>query len=79
MQLLFTDVVILQLFLYPPDGLCPPGDVRLSGGNSDDEGRVEICINGVWGTICNPLWGEDDARVVCGQLGYSSSGQLKQD
>ena len=46
----------------------PNGGVRLSGGTSDREGRVEICIDGSWGTICDNFWSDLDASVVCYQL-----------
>ena len=48
---------------------CSDGDVRLADQVSDIEGRVEICYNGQWGTICAREWGPLDARVVCRQLG----------
>ena len=46
------------------------GDVRLVGGNSVNEGRVEICYNGVWGSVCNDGWDNSEAAIVCRQLGF---------
>ena len=49
---------------------CSNGTIRLMGGNFTSEGRVEICVNNVWGTICDDGWSEQETTVVCNQLGY---------
>ena len=74
MILFFVLVVICTTFyLQAP---CITGQLRLAGGNIVNEGRVEICINNEWGTVCDDTWGRNDATVVCRQLGYSTQGQL---
>ena len=51
-------------------------------GGGDDvqagtrEGRVEICIDYVWGTICDTFFGSRDAGVICEQLeGFQREGE----
>ena len=50
---------------------CTYGDVRLVDGSNQYEGRVEVCINDQWGTVCDNSWGNADASIVCKQLGYA--------
>ena len=63
---------------------CDDGDIRLVGGITQYEGRVEVCINRVWGTVCSSrysswwstyyYWGTPDSNVVCRQLGHIGLG-----
>ena len=47
-------------------------ELRLVDGDLPSNGRVEVCVNGQWGTVCdnNNYWSEVDAQIVCRQLGY---------
>ncbi len=57
---------------------CLTGAVRLVNGFRTSEGRVEVCSNNVWGTVCDVAWGSDDATVVCRQLGLSVTNAVAQ-
>ena len=66
------------LFSYNPSlvtiiGNCTDGDIRLGDG-PELKGRVEVCINNIWSTICTSHWTDNEATVICSQLGYSQYG-----
>ena len=44
-------------------------NIRLVG-NSTNQGRVEVQYNGVWGTVCDDDWSDENAQVVCRMLGF---------
>ena len=65
-----------DLYCIDP-GICNnDGEMRLVNGTLQQEGRIEICLNGVWGAICDDGWDANDARVFCKGLGYNGLSKL---
>ena len=56
-------------------GDCEDGEVRLAGGNCT-AGRVEMCYNNIWGTVCDDLVDVNEARVICRRFGVPSLSEL---
>lgn len=58
------------------DTSCITGDIHLVGGITEYEGRVELCYNQMWMSICDRNWYTNNANVVCKQLGHQATGIL---
>jgi len=71
-EIYFCTYVLVYIF----PGECTNGDIRLQGGQNAQEGKVEICHN-QWGTVCDNVWSDNDANVVCKQLGFAPTGMHK--
>ena len=50
---------------------CTDNAIRLVGGNSSNQGKLEVCVNSAWGSVCDSagVFTSDEAKVVCRQLG----------
>ena len=68
-------MLLLALFEYTFTD-CTQGDIRLRDGATSLEGRVEICYNNSWSTVCDDSWSSYDASVACRQLGFKGSGKF---
>lgn len=54
---------------------CSNGEVRLVDHlQTVRDGRVEMCFNRVWGTVCRNQFHRSDAEVVCSQLSFNREG-----
>ena len=55
---------------------CTDGEMRLMGGTNEYQGRVEVCVNNAWGTVCSGTgsWSLTDAKVVCRSVGALTRG-----
>jgi hypothetical protein len=60
-----------------PTAECTDWDLRLRDGpiGRNSSGRLEICYNETWSTVCDGGWGMPDVSVACKQLGYSRLGE----
>ena len=55
---------------------CNNGDLRLVGSQWSYEGTIEVCFGKIWGLISDFNWNQQDAEVVCRQLGYQIQGNI---
>ena len=63
-----------SVLLYSLKEPCTTGDIRLYS-RTYYYGAVQVCIEGVWGSVCrDSFWDNKDASVVCKQLGFSPYG-----
>ena len=65
-----TKLLIIKLILSACN---TEGGICLENGRNKFEGRVEVYQDGQWKTVCDSGWGNNEARVVCRQLGFSGS------
>ena len=60
--------------MFPNVAECEANEIRLVDGPTSLRGRVEVCVDGRWSTVCGEHWDVLDARVVCNQLGNHTTG-----
>lgn len=71
--MLFFVTIASMYTSYCSGPQCNETSIRLQGGVSPKEGRIEVCLRGGWGTVCDDYWDTDDARVACRQLALLNS------
>ena len=72
-------VLILFFFSFPKKnpGQCEvDGTIQLVNGTVESEGRLEVCLSGVWGTVTDDLFDDYTAAVLCNILGYPIGGKI---
>jgi len=69
-------LLAVALLLLLTTATAQPVKVRLVGGPSPREGRLEVRYKGTWGTVCHDYFYGSAARVVCYMLGYGRVGRF---
>lgn len=71
-------LVSFEFFCFLDSDGCADGERRVvssSDGNGGEEGRVEVCFNGMWGGVYSTsMWNASQVGVICRGLGYEPSG-----
>nr|XP_039262612.1 lysyl oxidase homolog 4-like isoform X1 [Styela clava] len=64
-------IALLIALKYAPGSAEPTAEnIRLRGGPTVGQGKVEVSLDGRWGALCSNHWTMNEANVVCRQLGY---------
>ena len=65
------------MYVYTDTADCTDDDIRLVNGFTYREGRVEVCVDGRWGTVCGEGWGDTEAGLVCARLEFNQADSRK--
>ena len=75
-----TMLLVFQLHTVDPSpspSNCTEYDVRFDPvqGGSSNRGTVQICLNGVWGTVCYGGLPYNAQNFICAQFGFQGRGK----
>ena len=69
----FLYCIAVYIYIYMHAGGCTEDEYRLTGGETEREGRVEVCHGGLWGTVCESSWSDAHADTVCRALNFQGA------